>query len=61
MSNLTPKEILATHDLYETGDKNVPSSICDSNGEVALGLCKRCGRGEIELEEPCDIGGHPHV
>ena len=41
------------HDLYETGDAKAPASILDRNGEVALGLCKRCGKGESELTEPC--------
>lgn len=43
----------AQHDLYKTGDKDVPAVILDANGDVVLGLCRRCGRGEIELEEPC--------
>jgi len=41
------------HVLYETGDKDAPESIKDSNGEVVLGLCRKCWRGEIELAEPC--------
>ena len=41
------------HTLYKTGDTNVPSSICDLNGEVVLGMCKVCKRAERELEEPC--------
>jgi len=41
------------HDLYETSDPDRPDVICDRNGEVVLGLCKRCGRAEIELSEPC--------
>ncbi len=44
-----------THTLFETSDKDVPESIKDRNGEVVLGLCKVCGRGEIELNEPCTI------
>lgn len=43
-----------SHDLYKTGDLDAPDSIKDRNGEVALGMCKACGRGEIELVEPCD-------
>lgn len=42
------------HNLYETGDPRAPDSIKDRNGEVVLGLCKRCGRGESELSEPCE-------
>jgi hypothetical protein len=43
-----------SHDLYTDADKDRPDVICDSNGQVVLGLCKRCGRGEAELETPCD-------
>lgn len=28
--------------------------ILDRNGDVVLAQCKRCGRGEIELDTPCD-------
>ncbi len=41
------------HQLYTTADKDAPASIKDSNGVVALGLCKVCGRGEVELSAPC--------
>jgi hypothetical protein len=41
------------HDLYSDADADRPSVICDTNGQVALGLCKRCGKAEIELGEPC--------
>lgn len=41
------------HDLYQDGDANIPAAICDRNGDVALGMCKRCGRAEVELSEPC--------
>jgi hypothetical protein len=41
------------HILYTTKDKDKPQIICDSNGEVALGLCKICGAAEIELEIDC--------
>ncbi len=41
------------HDLYANSDTDKPKSILDSNGEVVLGLCKRCGRAESELDEPC--------
>lgn len=42
------------HDLYKTGDRDAPQAILDSNGEVVLGLCRKCNRAEIELKEPCD-------
>lgn len=43
------------HDLYQTGDEGAPEAILDSNGYVALGLCRRCGRAEVELNEPCEV------
>lgn len=43
-----------THNLFKTGDQFVPKAICDRNGEVVLGMCKDCGKGEVELEGPCD-------
>lgn len=39
------------HILFETGDPDAPDCIKDRNGEVVLGLCKECGRGEVELQE----------
>lgn len=41
------------HILYETCDPDKPDAIVDRNGDVVLGLCRRCGKGEIELSEPC--------
>ncbi len=37
------------HDLYKTGDPDAPEEIKDGNGEVAVDLCKRCGKAEVEL------------
>lgn len=37
------------HDLYKTGDKDAYRAIKDTNGEVVLDCCRRCGLGEIEL------------
>ena len=49
-----PTGLQATaHDLYTDADSNRPDAICDRNGQVALGLCKKCGKGESELAEPC--------
>lgn len=47
------------HDLYTDADKDRPSAICDSNGQVVLDLCKRCNRGESELTDhpECRPGG----
>ena len=41
------------HVLWKTGEVGVPSAILDRNGEVVLGLCKICGKGECDLVEPC--------
>ncbi len=48
----TPQPV-SSHDLYKTGDVDLPPQILDRNGEVVLGLCKRCGRAEVELDESC--------
>lgn len=42
-----------THVLFKTCDNDAPDCIKDRNGEVVLGLCRLCNRGEIELSEPC--------
>lgn len=42
------------HNLYRDGDPRAPDSIKDRNGEVVLGLCKRCGRGEADLDAACE-------
>lgn len=44
---------LGTHLLYETSDPDAPDCIKDRNGEVVLGLCRVCGKGESELSGPC--------
>lgn len=41
------------HILYTTSDSDRPDVICDCNGEVVLGLCRRCNKGEVELDKPC--------
>lgn len=46
-------ELKMTHDLYKNGDANIPDCVKDQNGDVVLGLCKRCGKAECELDEPC--------
>ena len=47
------REACATHTLFETEDADAPDAIKDRNGEVVLGLCRVCGRGEVQLLEPC--------
>ncbi len=42
-----------THAIYQTGDTDAPEAIKDRNGEVALCMCRACGRAEDELAEPC--------
>lgn len=48
-----PAHVTCEHHLYTNSDTDRPSAICDRNGEVVLGLCKVCGRSEVELEKPC--------
>ncbi len=43
----------AEHVLYKNRDKDAPESIKDANGDVVLGLCRVCGKGERDLQEPC--------
>ena len=45
------------HDLYMTGDPDAPNSIKDGDGDVVLGLCRKCGKGEAELEGSCTRQG----
>lgn len=49
----------AEHVLYKRGDAGVPDVIKDQNGDIVLGLCKVCGRAEIELDEPCTTNPEP--
>jgi NTP pyrophosphatase (non-canonical NTP hydrolase) len=41
------------HQLWKDGDYSVPLEICDRNGQVALALCKVCGKGEGDLQIEC--------
>jgi hypothetical protein len=41
------------HELYTDQDIDRPESICDQNGDVVLALCKRCGKAEVDLNQPC--------
>lgn len=51
IAELTRRDNLASHTLYKRGDVGLPEAIRDGNGDVVLGLCRVCGRGEIELEQ----------
>jgi hypothetical protein len=48
-----PQQAKPVHALYTNADMDKPRAILDRNGEVVLGLCKRCGKAEVELSEPC--------
>ncbi len=48
-----PIEPAPGHQLYTNGDPHAPDSIKDHNGQVVLGLCKVCGKGEVDLSGPC--------
>jgi len=41
------------HALFTNKDSDAPDVIKDSNGDVVLDLCKKCHRGEAELDEVC--------
>lgn len=41
------------HILYRNGDKDAPEGIKDGCGQVVLGMCRRCGKWESELDEAC--------
>lgn len=45
---------MSIHDLYTDADADRPPVICDANGSVVLSLCKRCGKGESQLDGPCE-------
>lgn len=45
------------HVLYTTNSPDKPDVICDSNGDVVLGLCRVCGKGESELVLACTVLG----
>lgn len=52
-AHIQPKQNDPAHVLWKNGDDWIPDAIRDSNGCVVLALCKRCGKGECELVEPC--------
>lgn len=41
------------HQLYTEADNDAPDSIKNAQGEIVLGLCKKCGKAERELETSC--------
>lgn len=41
------------HKLYKQGDNDAPEYIKDRNAQIVLNLCKRCGKYEDQLKEPC--------
>src|ERR1700757_4904925 len=43
------------HVIYKQGDMDAPDSIKDRNGDIVLDLCKICGKGKVELMEPCNF------
>jgi hypothetical protein len=48
-----------SHELYTNADTDKPEAILDRNGEVVIGLCKRCGKGESELSGQCAQQAEP--
>lgn len=53
MTVVWPEIRVGPHRVYTDRDLDRPDVICDSNGATVLALCKDCGRGECELDEPC--------
>lgn len=49
------------HVLYKQGDEDAPRSIKDQNGDIVLGMCKLCGRAEIELDQACTQDRDVHL
>ena len=41
------------HILFRKGDKNIPSQIIGTDGNIVLDVCKICGKYEAELVDPC--------
>lgn len=41
------------HNLWKDGDRGIPEALLDRNGQVVLGMCRICGKAEIELDEEC--------
>lgn len=48
-----PRTDAKGHILFHRKDDYIPQSIQDGNGDIVLAMCKVCGAGEIELEQPC--------
>lgn len=42
-----------SHDLIKTNDPDAVPAICDANGEVVLGYCRRCQQAEADLAPTC--------
>lgn len=40
------------HTLYTNADKDRPDSICDRNGDVVLGLCKKVALESLSITQP---------
>lgn len=45
---------MMAHVYYQTSDADAPDYIKDRNGEVVLGMCKLCRKGENELGPICE-------
>jgi len=50
---------MSQHVLFTRDDADAPDCIKDRNGDIALGLCRICGKGEAELAESCAINTNP--
>jgi len=44
---------MSRHSVYMDGDEGIPEQLLGRNGEVALDMCRHCGKAESELSGPC--------
>lgn len=44
------------HELYKDGDDDAPGCVKDGNGAIVLGMCRKCGKAESQLDMPCVEG-----
>ena len=54
-AKLESLRLFRPHALWNENDPDCPETLKDSNGDVVLGMCKVCSKGEGELP---DNGGH---
>lgn len=53
MGDFDPANDVQQHDVYKTGDADVPKELLNADGEVDVRMCRRCHLVEEELVGPC--------